>query len=363
MSVTVEEKPEVAPAIDQPGAIRTGEELDIPALQSYLHKRLNLQGELTVKQFPGGASNLTYLLTLGGKDMVLRRPPFGVKAASAHDMGREYRVMSALQEHYPVPKMIDFCEDHTVLSCDFYIMERLEGLIPRKDLPDGLELDEAEGTQLCLNVLQKLVDLHTIDYKAAGLEELGKGSGYVKRQIEGWSARFRKAKTDNVPDFENIMAWLNEKQPEDVKTCLIHNDFRFDNVVLNPDNPMKVIGVLDWEMCTLGDPLMDLGNSLAYWVEASDESQFQMFRRQPTNVPGMLTRAEVVVWYCQQTGTELKRFDFYEVYGLFRLAVIMQQIYYRYYHGQTQDKRFAMFNMAIAYVEQRCTKRIEQSKL
>ena len=356
--------PSYKDAIDQPGVIRSGEELDIAALQQYLYKRLpDLTGELSVQQFPGGASNLTYLLTLGEQEMILRRPPFGVKAASAHDMGREYRVMSALEGHYPVPKMIDFCEDHSVIGCDFYIMERLKGLIPRKDLPKGLELTEAEGKQLCKNVLQKLVDLHNIDYNAAGLTALGKGNGYVKRQIEGWSSRFRKAKTDNVPDFENIMAWLNDKQPEDVKTCLIHNDFRFDNVALNPDNPLEVIGVLDWEMCTLGDPLMDLGNSLAYWVEANDEQQFQIFRRQPTNAPGMLTRQEVVDWYCEKAGLTLKSFDFYEVYGLFRLAVIMQQIYYRYYHGQTQDKRFAMFNMAIAYMEQRCTKLIEQSNL
>ncbi|WP_281647833.1 phosphotransferase family protein [Parendozoicomonas sp. Alg238-R29] len=360
----VAEEIKQSPAIDQPTDIRTGEELDILALQNYLLSRLpDAAGELSVKQFPGGASNLTYMLMLGEQEMILRRPPFGVKAASAHDMGREYKVMSALSGHYPVPSMIDFCDDQSVLGCDFYIMERLKGLIPRKDLPKGLNLSESDGLQLCLNVLQKLVDLHNIDYKAAGLEQLGKGGGYVKRQVDGWSGRFRKSKTDNVPDFENVMAWLDEKQPGDVKTCLIHNDFRFDNVVLNPDNPMEVIGVLDWEMCTLGDPLMDLGNSLAYWIEANDEPQFQMFRRQPTNAPGMLTRQKVVDWYCKQTGTELKSFDFYEVYGLFRLAVIMQQIYYRYYHGQTQDKRFAMFHVAIAYMEQRCQKLIQNSSL
>ncbi|CAM3685617.1 phosphotransferase family protein [Parendozoicomonas haliclonae] len=350
--------------VDQPGDVRSGEELDLAALDAYIQQQLpEAKGELHVRQFPGGASNLTYLVSKGSDEWILRRPPFGVKAASAHDMSREYRVMSALQDHYPVPKMIAFCEDQNVLGCDFYLMERLNGIIPRTNLPKGMTLSEQKGLELCMNVLRKFSELHNIDINQAGLTELGKGSGYVRRQIEGWSGRFRKSKTENVPDFEAVMSWLDSKQPDDVGTCLIHNDFRFDNVVLNPDNPMEVIGVLDWEMCTLGDPLMDLGNSLAYWIEADDEPPMQMFRRQPTNLPGMLTRKEVVEWYCQENNIELKSFDFYEVYGLFRLAVIMQQIYYRFHHGQTQDKRFAMFPMAITYLEQRCLRLIKSSQI
>ncbi|WP_422463414.1 phosphotransferase family protein [Endozoicomonas sp. ALB115] len=355
---------ESAGFVDQPGTVRSGEELDRVALDAYLNRMFpDLAGDLKVEQYPGGASNLTYLVSKGEKEWILRRPPFGVKAASAHDMSREYRVMSALQDHYPVPKMVAFCEEQSVLGCDFYLMERLNGIIPRNNLPKGMALSEQEGRQLCINVLQKFSELHNIDIEKTGLSSLGKGSGYVQRQIDGWSGRYRKAITDNVPDFEQVMSWLDSKQPEDAGTCLIHNDFRFDNVVLNPGNPTEVIGVLDWEMCTLGDPLMDLGNSLAYWIEADDEPQMQMFRRQPTNIAGMLTRKEVVDWYCEQNTIELKTFDFYEVYGLFRLAVIMQQIYYRFHHGQTRDQRFAMFPMAIAYLEQRCLRLISQSSL
>ncbi|WP_067516402.1 phosphotransferase family protein [Endozoicomonas ascidiicola] len=350
--------------VDQPKDIRPGEELDKQALNTYLQTLFpELQGELAIRQFPGGASNLTYLVSKGDQEWILRRPPFGAKIASAHDMSREFRVMSALQGHYPVPAMIAFCEDQDVLGCDFYLMERLKGIIPRTDLPKDLQLSEQDGLQLCMNVLQKFSELHNVDIEKAGLTSLGKGTGYVRRQIEGWSGRFRKAKTDNVPDFEAVMDWLDDRQPEDIGSCLIHNDFRFDNVVLNPDNPMEVIGVLDWEMCTLGDPLMDLGNSLAYWIEAGDEQQMQMFRRQPTDIPGMLTRKAVVDWYCEQNGIELTSFDFYEVYGLFRLAVIMQQIYYRFHHGQTKDQRFAMFPMAITYLEQRCLRLIGESEL
>ncbi len=350
--------------VDQPEDIRSGETLDLNKLDTYLNKEFpDIQGNLTISQFHGGASNLTYLVSKGEWEWILRRPPYGVKAASAHDMSREFRVMSALQGLYPVPKMVSFCEDHTVLGCDFYLMERLNGIILRTNLPKEMVLSEYEGLQLCMNVLQKFSELHNIDVEKAGLGGLGKGTGYVRRQISGWSQRFRQAKTDNVPNFNAVMTWLNEKQPEDSGSCLIHNDFRFDNVVLDPQDPMTVIGVLDWEMCTLGDPLMDLGNSLAYWIEANDEPPMQMFRRQPTNIPGMLTRKEVVDWYCNQNNIKLKSFDFYEVYGLFRVAVIMQQIYYRFHHGQTKDSRFAMFPAGIAYLEQRCLRLIKESVL
>ena len=350
--------------VDQPGEIRAGETLNLTSLDAFLTEKFpQVEGSLAISQFPGGASNLTYLVNKGEQEWILRRPPFGAKAASAHDMSREFRVMAALQGLYPVPKMVVFCEDKNVLGCDFYLMERLSGIIPRTNFPKGMVLSEQEGLQLCMNVLHKFSELHNIDVEKAGLGGLGKGTGYVRRQISGWSKRFRLAKTDNVPDFEVVMAWLDEKQPEDSGSCLIHNDFRFDNVVLDPQNPMEVIGVLDWEMCTLGDPLMDLGNSLAYWIEANDEPAMQMFRRQPTNIPGMLTRKEVIDWYCQQNNIDLKSFDFYEVYGLFRVAVIMQQIYYRFHHGQTQDSRFAMFPAGITYLESRCLQLIKGSIL
>ena len=351
--------------IDQAVDIREGEELDVAAVDRFMKQAIpDLEGVPAIKQYPGGASNLTYQVDYGQRSFVLRRPPFGHIAKSAHDMLREARVMRALKPVYPyVPEIIAICDDHDVLGCDFYVMERLKGIILRQDFPEDMELSEADTRKLCLNVIDKLVDLHRVDYKAAGLDQIGKGSGYVKRQIDGWSDRFRKARTEDVSDFEPVMAWLQEKMPQDVATCVIHNDFRFDNVVLNPDNPFEVIGILDWEMATLGDPLMDLGNSLAYWVQADDDQFFQMLRRQPTHRPGMMSRDEVVAYYMERSGYHADNFDFYEVYGLFRLAGIVQQIYYRYYHGQTTDKRFAGFGQAANYLEQRCKRLIDQSSL
>jgi len=272
--------------------------------------------------------------------------------------------MQALKPVYPyVPDIIAICDDHNVLGCDFYVMERLKGIILRQDFPKDLDLNEADTRKLCLNVIDKLVELHRVDARAAGLDHLGKGPGYVQRQIGGWSDRLRKSHTDDVGDFEAVMSWLNNKMPNDIAQVVIHNDFRFDNVVLNPDNPFEVIGVLDWEMATIGDPLMDLGNTLAYWIEADDEGPFQMLRRQPTHRPGMLTRKEVVAYYMEKSGFRADNFDFYEIYGLFRLAVIVQQIYYRFYHGQTSDKRFAAFGHAANYLEKRCQRLISESSL
>ncbi len=351
--------------IDQAKAVRDGEGLDATAVDRFMKSVVpGLRGEPEIRQFPGGASNLTYQLTYGDRAFVLRRPPFGHIARSAHDMLREAKVMQALRPVYPyVPEIVAICDDHEILGCDFYVMERLSGVILRQDFPAGLELDAADTRKLCLNVIDRLVELHGVDYQAAGLAQIGKGAGYVKRQIDGWSDRFRKARTEDVGDFEPVMGWLQANMPADSRLCLIHNDFRFDNVVLNPDNPFEVVGVLDWEMATLGDPLMDLGNSLAYWVQADDEPQFQIMRRQPTHRPGMLSRHEVVEYYLQRSGLTVDSFDFYEIYGLFRLAAIIQQIYYRYFHGQTRDKRFAGFGHAANYLQQRCLKRIENSSL
>jgi len=351
--------------IDESGPIRHGEELDIPTVDAFL-KRLDpsLLGVPAISQFPGGASNLTYLVCYPNRELVLRRPPFGHKAKSAHDMGREARIMAALKQHYPyVPEVLAFCEDAAVLGSEFYVMERIRGLIPRQDLPEGLDLSAADTRQLCLNVLDKLIELHQVDWKAAGLGSFGKGGGYVQRQISGWSDRYRKARTENAVDFESVMAWLAANQPlKDSATCLIHNDFRFDNVVLDPAHPMNVIGVLDWEMATLGDPLMDLGNSLAYWVQADDDETFRRMRRQPTHLPGMLTRQEAVDYYAARTGRQVDDITFYLVYGLFRLAVIVQQIYYRYHHGQTTNPAFKGFIHITNYLEQRCLKQIAASK-
>jgi aminoglycoside phosphotransferase (APT) family kinase protein len=353
--------------VDRAKAVRAGEELDLEKVAAYLREiDPSLEGTPELTQFPGGASNLTYLLAYPhGRELVLRRPPFGHRAKSAHDMLREARVMKALKPVYPyVPNVVAVCDDASVIDADFFVMDRIRGIIPRTNLPKGMTLSPEDTRVLCRNVLDRMIELHKVDYAAAGLSNLGKGEGYVARQISGWSDRYRKARTENVGDFEPVMAWLAAKLPPgEVAITIVHNDFRFDNVVLDERDPMRVIGVLDWEMATLGDPLMDLGNTLAYWVEPGDEQFRQLTRRQPTHLPGMFTRAEVVEYYGQQTGFRVDNFDFYEVYGLFRLAVIIQQIYYRFHHGQTKNPEFGTYYALTQWLEEDCLARIERSKL
>jgi aminoglycoside phosphotransferase (APT) family kinase protein len=352
--------------LDQAGRVRSGEELDAAAVDAFLKPRVpGLEGVPVIAQFPGGASNLTYLVSYPGRDLVLRRPPFGHKAKGAHDMGREAKVMALLKPSYPcVPAVLAVCDDPAVMGCAFYVMERIAGIIPRQDLPAGLGLDAAQTRRLCLAVIDKLVELHRIDPQAAGLAAIGRGEGYVQRQVEGWCGRYRAARTDDAADFEAVMAWLAEKRPAaEVAIRVIHNDFRFDNVVLDPADPFRVIGVLDWEMATLGDPLMDLGNSLAYWVEAGDDEYLRMTRRQPTDAPGMLTRAQVIGYYAGRTGFSVDNFDFYAIFGLFRLAVIAQQIYRRYRDGHARDPQFASFGAIVNYLGERCGRLIAASAL
>ncbi|MFZ5521992.1 MAG: phosphotransferase family protein [Pseudomonadota bacterium] len=361
---------------DQAGAVRPGEELNVPALDAWMKQQVpGLVGLPQITQFSGGASNWTYRLQYPASgrpdgathDFILRRPPAGTKAKSAHDMAREYRVQKALKPVYPVvPTMIGLCQDESVIGSEFYVMERLAGIIPRKNLPRGLKLDEPTTRRLCLNVLDQLIALHRVDAPAAGLGDLGRGAGYCRRQIDGWSDRYEKARTWNVPSYRRVRAWLAANVPDDVATCVIHNDWRFDNVVLAADDPTRVIGVLDWEMATLGDPLMDLGSALAYWVQADDNALMQATRRQPTHLPGMLRRQEVIEHYLDRSGlgarVDLRDFTFYEVYGLFRLAVIAQQIYYRYHHRQTRNPAFKNFWIIVNYFDWRCRRLIKQAR-
>ena len=348
------------------GAVRQEDAFDVAGVAAWLRREdlppeilADLQGDPEVRQFSGGASNLTYLLRYPDRDLILRRPPSGQKARGAHDMRREFTIQSRLRPVYPyVPRMVALCDDESVLGTEFYVMERVEGTILGRDLPPGMDLSEGEVRGVCLDVLDRLVELHSVDAEKAGLGDLGKGQGYVGRQVAGWSERFRRARTENVGDFEDVMAWLAAHQPADVGSCVIHNDYRFDNVVLGDAH--EVVAVLDWEMATLGDPLMDLGGALAYWVQADDDEVFAQFRRQPTHLPGMLTRAEVVAYYTDRRGLSVTpgQWTFYEVFGIFRLAVIAQQIYYRYHHGQTTNEAFAIFLPAVQYLEQRCRERI-----
>ncbi len=346
--------------LDQAKTVRQGEELDVNAVNNWLKQQLNeLSGTPDVTQYAGGASNWTYCLDYPTQSLILRRGPAGTKAKGAHDMGREFRLQQALKPNYPyVPAMKAFCNDDSVIGTDFYVMEKLTGIIPRKNLPKGLATTPARTKQLCENVLDCLIELHQVDYQQADLAHLGKGEGYTQRQITGWSERFSQAKTWNVPSGKFVMKWLQDNMPTHERICITHNDFRFDNVVLDANDYTKVLGVLDWELATLGDPLMDLGNTLAYWVEPTDDFLAQSTRRQPTHLAGMLTRKEVVAYYSKKMGITIDDFTFYEVYGLFRLAGIVQQIYYRYHHGQTDNPAFKHFWLFVHYLMWRCKKAI-----
>ncbi len=338
-------------------ATRPGEELDVAAVDRWLRTVASGLDPAPpeVTQYSGGASNWTYRLRYRNRDLVLRRPPAGTKARSAHDMAREFRVQRGLKPVFPlVPTMVALCQDASVLGCDFYVMERIDGLVPRARLPPEARLGPGDVRRLCTALVDRLVDLHAVDAAAAGLASLGKGPGYPRRQVEGWSDRYVKARTWNVPSFSWVRDWLAERVPPDAGACVIHNDWRFDNVVLDRAEPTRIVGVLDWEMATVGDPLMDLGSALAYWVQADDPWFLRRTRRQPTDVPGMLRRDEVVARYVERTGLKPERWAFYEVFGLFRLAVIMQQIYYRYHHRQTRNPAFRRFWMLVNYLDWRC---------
>jgi aminoglycoside phosphotransferase (APT) family kinase protein len=348
-------------AASDASAVRAEDAFDIAAVTRWLHTAVpddpGLAEVPTVRQFGGGASNLTYLLTYPDRTLVLRRPPAGTKAKSAHDMHREYTIQSQLKPSFPyVPTMVAFCADPQVIGSDFYVMEHVAGTILRRDIPPDLGLSPASARTLCHNAITVLGELHATDLDAAGLTSFGRGEGYVARQVDGWSSRYRAARTADVGDFEPVMRWLDENQPRDSRSCLIHNDFRFDNIILAPGEPTRIVGILDWEMATVGDPLMDLGSGLAYWVEADDDPEFLALRRQPTHVPGMLTRDEVVAAYLDHAGLALPRggWTFYEVFGLFRLAVIAQQIYYRFFHGQTTNPLFGALGGAVHYLDRRC---------
>jgi aminoglycoside phosphotransferase (APT) family kinase protein len=346
------------------GDVRPGEELDVKALSRWLEPRVaGIEGEPRVTQFSGGASNWTYRLEYPGADLVLRRPPAGTKAKSAHDMGREYRIQKALQPVYPyVPEVLVHCDDHTVIGAEFYVMRRVPGVVLRGRVPEGVDLNETNARRLCLKAVDALVALHAVNPQGTDLEAFGKGTGYAKRQITGWSGRYVEARTWNVPSCRKVRRWLADNTPEDIASCVIHGDFRIDNLVLDPQAPDTIRAVLDWEMATLGDPLMDLGNGLAYWVQADDDFVARSTRRQPTHLPGMLSRRELVEAYFEGSGRERPdNWVFYEVYGIFRLAVIVQQIYYRYHHKQTRNPAFKNFWLLVHYLDRRCHRLIRSA--
>jgi aminoglycoside phosphotransferase (APT) family kinase protein len=329
--------------LDQPTTSRSGEELNAAALEPYLRNHFPREaGTLEIRQFPAGHSNLTYSLHLGAKELVVRRPPFGSKVKSAHDMSREFRVLSKLHSVYaPAPEVLLYCGDDSIIGAPFYVMQPVHGIILRRTLPHGLDFCPQTARRLSESFIDNLVRLHHVDFAAAGLADLGKPDGYLERQVRGWTERYHGSKTHDYPEVEKITAWMRQHLPTTTAVSLIHNDYKYDNVVLDENDITKVVGVLDWEMCTIGDSLTDLGTALAYWVDKADPQEVQKNRWGPTTEEGSFTRAEIVQHYTQKTGCDVSHIAFYLAFARFKLAVIVQQIYYRYHQGLTKDSRFA----------------------
>lgn len=352
--------------MDRPQAVRSGEELDCQKLETYLAAHIpDFSPPLVVEQFPSGYSNLTYLLRAGDRELVLRRPPFGANIKTAHDMGREYRILSHLAPVYSkVPRPLVYCQDESVLGAPFYVMERVKGIILRTRPPDGLQLTPALMRRLSEATIDNLAELHAIDYHAAGLGELGRPEGYVARQVKGWTERYRNARTDDIPQIEHVAQWLAAHMPfETGAAALIHNDYKYDNLVLDLNDPARIIAVLDWEMATIGDPLMDLGTTLGYWVDPDDPDELQAAKFCLTTLPGNLSRQQLAERYAEKSGRDLSHLLFYYVYALFKIAVIVQQIYRRYKQGFSQDERFAGLIQMVHVLGQTALRAIQTGRI
>jgi aminoglycoside phosphotransferase (APT) family kinase protein len=355
-----------AAPIDSPRPVRPGEELDATALAVWLKGRLpGVEGPIAIEQFPGGYSNLTYLLRFGDRELVLRRPPFGSQVRTAHDMGREFRVLSRLHAAYPkAPHALLHCDDPRVIGAPFYLMERVRGIILRSPkAPAGLDLTPQRMRAISEAAVDGLADLHAVDYQAVGLGDLGRPEGYVARQVEGWTARWLGSRTDDVPDLDRAAAWLAAHRPAETGAALLHNDYKYDNLVLHPEHPERIVAVLDWEMATVGDPLMDLGSSLGYWLDPDDAPERLLLPAGPTALPGNLRRAEVAERYAHRSGRDVADILFYYVYGLFKIAVIVQQIYYRYRQGLTKDERFASMIDAVRMFGRTAAQAIDKKRI
>jgi aminoglycoside phosphotransferase (APT) family kinase protein len=347
-----------APPVAETRPVRPGEELPAEPLARWLAEHLGSSltprpvpeqdspeaagARLEIAQFPGGHSNLTYLLRWGGRELVLRRPPLGSTVRTAHDMGREFRVLAKLAPVYPrAPRPLAHCDDASVIGAPFYVMERVRGVVLRDRRAGGLDIPPERIRRLAEAAVDGLAELHGIDLAAAGLADLGRPAGYAARQVAGWGERWLAARTDDVPEIDRAFAWLGERLPaESGPPALLHNDYKYDNLVFAPDLT-RVAAVLDWEMATTGDARMDLGYALACWVDPDDAPPLQALAFGPTARPGNLSRAAVAERYAQTAGREPGDILFFYVFGLAKLAVIAQQIYARYRRGLTQDERFA----------------------
>ncbi len=351
--------------VDEPRDVRAGEEIDAAALDAWLARALpGLAGALTVAQFPRGFSNLTYLVSKGGREMVLRRPPRGASVKSAHDMGREHRVLAALAPVYAkAPRPLAFCDDASVIGAPFFLMERVRGVILRGG-PAAAALSADDRRAVSEGLVDALAELHGLDHRKAELAALGHGEGYVERQVKGWTARYQAARTGEVPAMERVAAWLAEHRPRAGALALVHNDFKHDNVVLDPGRLGRIVAVLDWEMATIGDPLMDLGTTLAYWLDPDDAPAWRAASFvDVTAQPGSLRRREVAERYARRSGRDLSSLPFYHAFGLFKVAVIAQQIHARFVQGHTRDPRFAHLDAAVAACAATAARVIETGRI
>ncbi|HEY8020252.1 MAG TPA: phosphotransferase family protein [Thermoanaerobaculia bacterium] len=359
-----------APPLDGTRPVRAGEELPADALARWLAGHLEAphpSGSLEIAQFPGGHSNLTYLLRWGDRELVLRRPPVGSTVKTAHDMGREFRVLSKLAAVYPkAPRPFLHCDDPSILGAPFYLMERVRGTVLRDRRAGGLDIPPERMRALSEAAVNGLAELHRIDLDAAGLADLGRPRGYAARQVAGWGERWIAARTDDVPEIDRAFAWLGARIPaEDLPPALLHNDYKYDNLVFAPDLT-RVVAVLDWEMATTGDPRMDLGYALACWIDPGDAPPLQALAFGPTAMPGNLARAEVAERYAAATGRTLEDLGdvlFFYVFGLAKLAVIAQQIYARYRRGLTRDERFARLLDGVRILGATAAKAVEKGRI
>lgn len=327
--------------------VRPGEELDTQRLAAYLQLHLDAAGPLTIEQFPGGHSNLTYLLRIGPREYVLRRPPLGPVAPKAHDMAREYRVLNRIHPAFhAAPKVYLLCEDPSVIGVPFFIMERRHGLVLRGRGPAGVQLTPDFAARVSRGFMDCFVALHAVDPAANDLLPLGKPEGFLERQVQGWRDRWRRAKTDDVPDLDRVIDWLAANLPQPLAPTLVHNDFKLDNLMLDRDDIGRVEAVLDWEMTTIGDPLADVGLSLCYWT-------FGIAGGPDPQIPGWYTREQFIHEYSTRTGRDVSHIGWYEVLGIFKLAVILQQIYFRWKVGQTKDERFAVLGNQVRILAER----------
>jgi aminoglycoside phosphotransferase (APT) family kinase protein len=346
---------------DDTRPVRAGEELEWSRLEAWLREHLPASGlrpdpgePMQVAQFPGGHSNLTYQVHVGALELVVRRPPFGPVPPTAHDMAREYRWLTAIHPVFPLaPRVYALCENPAVIGSVFYVMERRHGVVVRDQEPATIQDQPSVRRRVGLAVVDALADLHAIDIEASGLAHLGKPSGFVERQVRGWTERWNRSRTHDLPDMEAVARWLVESLPANpTRPSVVHGDFKLDNLMLDPSDPSRLVAVFDWEMAALGDPLVDLGILLAYWVATAPPEQHDALTT-VTTLPGWLTPGELVERYGARSGRDLSGLKFYEVFALFKIAVVVQQIYHRFVNGQTDDPRFAKLGDRVTYLARR----------